>query len=165
MNVIHNILTNNQTTISCAESLTSGLLQHSLTKMSGASKYFAGGVTAYSIAMKAKLLGVDEEMATKCNAVSSEVATSMAKGCLSLFGTDIALATTGYAEPYTNEQGVTFEQEAFISLSTSVSSFTQRISAEEMTGKSRSEVQEMVVEQCLLLLQKHLVAREMAKLS
>ena len=58
-----------------------------------------GGVTAYSLEEKVKLLGVDRAGAKKVNCVSAEVAEQMARGACALFGADVALATTGYAEP------------------------------------------------------------------
>ena len=85
-------------TVSVAESITGGQLQAVITSTSGASTYFAGGVTAYNIDQKVKLLGVDREHAAAVNCVSERVAREMAVGVSRLFGTDIGLATTGYAE-------------------------------------------------------------------
>lgn len=85
--------------IAAAESLTVGRVQAELGRWSGASAYFAGGVTAYEIEAKVKLLGVDEAHAREVNAVSARVAAEMARGAAKLFGAEIGVATTGYAEP------------------------------------------------------------------
>ncbi len=86
-------------TLAAAESLTGGRVQALVTAVAGASEYFLGGVTAYAIAQKAALLGVDREHAEACHGVSERVAQEMAAGACRLFGADLAVATTGYAEP------------------------------------------------------------------
>jgi nicotinamide-nucleotide amidase len=86
-------------TLAAAESLTGGRIQSALTAVSGASGYFLGGVTAYSLDQKVKLLGVKRAAAAKVNCVSAEVAEQMARGAVTLFGSDLAVSTTGYAEP------------------------------------------------------------------
>jgi len=93
-------------TLAVAESLTCGHLQAAIGAISGASDFFLGGLTAYSIAQKVRHLGVDRAAAEAVNAVSAEVAEQMARGACALFGSDLALATTGYAEP-APERGVT----------------------------------------------------------
>jgi nicotinamide-nucleotide amidase len=87
-------------TISVAESLTGGHLQATITSVSGASDYFDGGVTAYSIDHKVALLGVDREHAVAVHCVSERVAEEMAAGVRRLFGSFVGLSTTGYAEPW-----------------------------------------------------------------
>ena len=84
--------------VAAAESLTVGRVQTELGRWSGASGYFAGGVTAYELAAKVRLLGVDEAHAEAVNAVSAQVAEEMARGAARLFGAEIGVATTGYAE-------------------------------------------------------------------
>lgn len=86
-------------TLAAAESLTCGRVQARIGAISGASGFFLGGITAYTIAQKARHLGVDRRLAAKVDAVSDEVARQMARGALELFGADLAVATTGYAEP------------------------------------------------------------------
>ena len=85
-------------TIAVAESLTAGHLQALIASVPGASAYFLGGITVYSIEEKVRLLGLDEASVRAVNAVSEEVARSMARSVLNLFRSDIALSTTGYAE-------------------------------------------------------------------
>jgi nicotinamide-nucleotide amidase len=86
-------------TLAAAESLTAGHLQVRLASVAGASDYFLGGVTAYTINQKVKLLGVNRAHARAVNCVSQRVAVEMAAGAAKLFGADLAVATTGYAEP------------------------------------------------------------------
>jgi nicotinamide-nucleotide amidase len=103
---VHDTLTRTGASLAVAESLTAGHLQALIAERSGASKFFKGGVTAYSIPMKAKLLGVDAEAAERCDAVSSQVAWEMATGICRLYEADFGVATTGYAGPY-EERAIT----------------------------------------------------------
>jgi nicotinamide-nucleotide amidase len=91
--------------LAVAESLTGGRVQAAITAVPGASGFFLGGITAYSIDQKVKLLRVKRASATPVNGVSATVATQMAQGAVRLFGADMAVATTGYAEP-AKAQGV-----------------------------------------------------------
>ncbi len=84
--------------VAAAESLTVGRVQAELGRRSGASGYFAGGATCYTIEAKVKLLGVDAAHAAEVDAVSERVALEMARGAARLFGAEIGVATTGYAE-------------------------------------------------------------------
>ncbi|MDI1336996.1 MAG: CinA family protein [Lacunisphaera sp.] len=86
-------------TLAVAESLTCGHVQAAIGAVPGASNYFRGGVTAYSLDEKVKLLGVNRAHARRTNCVSQRVAVEMAQGACVLFGADVAVATTGYAEP------------------------------------------------------------------
>ncbi len=86
-------------TLAVAESLTAGHVQARIAAVPGASNYFLGGVTAYSLEQKVKLLGVNRAHAKRVNCVSQRVAVEMAHGVMELFGADLAAATTGYAQP------------------------------------------------------------------
>ncbi len=90
--------------VAAAESLTCGRIQTALGALGGASAYFAGGLTAYSIAAKVAWLGVDEAAARAANAVSPEIALQMARGVATRFSAELGLATTGYAEPSPADQ-------------------------------------------------------------
>jgi nicotinamide-nucleotide amidase len=85
--------------LAVAESLTAGGVQARLGAIPGASHFFQGGITAYSLEQKVRHLGVDRIGAAAVNSVSADVAEQMARGACALFQTDLALATTGYAEP------------------------------------------------------------------
>src|SRR5688572_5086437 len=86
-------------TVAVAESLTSGHLQARVGAISGASTFFLGGITAYSLEQKVKHLGVARVAARRVNSVAAQVAAEMASGVCALFGSDLGIATTGYAEP------------------------------------------------------------------
>lgn len=85
--------------IATAESCTSGRIAEVLTATPGASAYYKGGTICYSDEAKTKLLGIDADLIAEKNAVSEEVAIEMVKGVMNLFGTDYAIATTGFAGP------------------------------------------------------------------
>jgi nicotinamide-nucleotide amidase len=86
-------------TLAVAESVTCGRLQARIGAISGASQFFLGGLTAYTITTKVRHLGVDRAQAEQVDAVSPGIAEQMARGACAFFGCDIAVATTGYAEP------------------------------------------------------------------
>ena len=86
-------------TLAAAESLTSGRVQARIGTVSGVSSFFLGGLTAYSLEQKVRHLGIDRVEAEACNCVSQAIAEQMARGAAALFDSDLAIATTGYAEP------------------------------------------------------------------
>jgi len=86
-------------TLAVAESLTCGRLQARIGAISGASDFFLGGITAYSLEQKLRHLGVERAAASAVNSVSAAVAEQMARGACTLFGSDLGIGTTGYAEP------------------------------------------------------------------
>ncbi|MDI3315849.1 MAG: competence/damage-inducible protein A [Mycobacterium sp.] len=85
--------------IATAESCTAGLLAARLTELPGSSGYVAGGVVAYANEAKVELLGVDPALIEQHGAVSEPVAHAMARGALSRFRADTAIAITGIAGP------------------------------------------------------------------
>ena len=89
--------------LAVAESLTTGQVQARIGAISGASSFFRGGLTAYTLEQKVRQLGVDRTEAVACNCVSESIARQMARGAATLFDAQIALATTGYAEPSPND--------------------------------------------------------------
>ena len=96
-------------TLAVAESLTGGHLQALIAATPGASDYFLGGLTAYTLAQKVRHLGVNRAHAARVDCVSQRVAVEMAQGAMALFGADVALATTGYAQ-VNRAAGVTVPQ-------------------------------------------------------
>jgi PncC family amidohydrolase len=85
--------------VAVAESCTGGLLGAALTAVPGSSRYLAGGVIAYSDALKTSLLGVPAELLRRAGAVSEEVAAAMAEGVRRVCATGIGLSVTGVAGP------------------------------------------------------------------
>jgi nicotinamide-nucleotide amidase len=99
VNKVSDELKKHQVTIATAESCTGGLLAHTLTNVSGSSKYFNRGVICYSNIAKMELLGVPEQLLTNYGAVSKQVAAAMAKAIQQRSQVDIGIATTGIAGP------------------------------------------------------------------
>lgn len=96
---IGNLLLEQNKTLAAAESCTGGFLAHQLTKVPGSSRYFMGGVVAYSNEVKMKQLGVDEETLKNHGAVSEETIREMAENVRLKLNTDIGVATSGVAGP------------------------------------------------------------------
>src|SRR4051812_41197801 len=86
-------------TLAAAESLTSGRVQSRIGEISGASQFFLGGITAYTLDEKVRHLRVKRAAARRVNSVSATVAEEMAQDVCRLFGSDLGVSTTGYAEP------------------------------------------------------------------
>ncbi|MBM4431399.1 MAG: CinA family protein [Chloroflexi bacterium] len=85
--------------LAVAESCTGGLLAAGITDIPGSSAYFAGGVIAYSNAVKERVLLVPSYVLERHGAVSAETAMAMARSVRGLLGVDLALAITGVAGP------------------------------------------------------------------
>ena len=82
-----------------AESCTGGLLADAFTDIPGASKVFAGSAVCYTNDAKMNILGIPESILAQHGAVSAECAAAMATAAAEKFGSDYALAVTGYAGP------------------------------------------------------------------
>lgn len=96
---IGEILRARNLTLSTAESCTSGLISHRITKVAGSSSYYKGGFNTYSNEMKINFLGVLPKTIHDFGAVSKECAREMAQGCAKAAQTDISIAVTGIAGP------------------------------------------------------------------
>lgn len=146
-------------TLAVAESLTSGRIQAAVGAASGASNYFLGGLTVYSVDQKVKHLRVDRHHAEAVNAVSARVAEEMASGVARLFGSDYSVSSTGYAEPYP-EAGVR-EPFAHVAIWKRASDGGALIFSDVVKGPelSRTQMQQHVAEFVLGRLQEH-VERE-----
>ena len=93
------LLDSNKMTLSTVESCTGGLIASSIVSVSGASEVFKCGLVTYSNKSKRKLAGVKKGTLDKYGAVSSQVATEMAKGGASATKSDVCIAVTGIAGP------------------------------------------------------------------
>ncbi len=100
------ILLDREQTVSVAEACTNGLLGYTLGTIPGASRFFPGGVVAYTGGLKEKILGVPDELYETAGSVSREMAIAMARGALELTGTDYALSTTGVTGPAPGRSGL-----------------------------------------------------------
>ena len=97
--VVGDLLRQKGKTLAVAESCTGGLLAKRITDIPGSSDYFLGGFITYSNQLKISQLGVSEQVLKEKGAVSSEVATMMAKGAREKTGADLAVGITGIAGP------------------------------------------------------------------
>ncbi|MGW8265161.1 MAG: CinA family protein, partial [Longimicrobiales bacterium] len=86
-------------TLATAESCTGGLISKRITDQPGSSRYFLGGVVAYSDAVKIRHLGLSREMLAREGAVSRPVAEAMARGVAEGFGANAGIGVTGVAGP------------------------------------------------------------------
>lgn len=99
-----NLLCQTKQTLSIAESITCGEVASSLIKNNqGASKIVLEAVVAYTDTSKIDTLGVSAESLFEHTAVSSQVAYEMAAGMLAKTGSDLVVATTGYANHENHE--------------------------------------------------------------
>jgi nicotinamide-nucleotide amidase len=97
--VVGALLVERGLTLGVAESCSGGLLSDLITRRSGASAFFAGGVVSYANSVKERQLGVSRELLERHGAVSSEVARAMAEGARSTLRVDVAASVTGVAGP------------------------------------------------------------------
>ena len=99
VNELAGILLEREQTVSVAEADTCGLIGYMLGTVPGASKFFPGGVIAYTGGLKQKILGVSDELYDTYGSVSEEMAIAMAKGVRELTDTDYAVSVTGVTGP------------------------------------------------------------------
>lgn len=92
------ILSEDNKTLSIAESITGGLLSSSIVDISGASKVYRGGVTAYMLSVKDSVLGIPILETAKTGGVDENTSIKMAKNISRLMDTDYSISTTGIAE-------------------------------------------------------------------
>jgi len=97
--MVGRLLASRRLTVSVAESCTGGLVAKRLTDVPGSSRYFLGGVVAYSNEVKIKQLGVPREVIARFGAVSDETARLMAEGIRRVTGSALGLGITGIAGP------------------------------------------------------------------
>jgi nicotinamide-nucleotide amidase len=100
--------------VAVAESVTAGTLQCTLSHMPGALSVFNGGLTAYNIGVKTKLLGVDYVDGERCNCVSEHIAIVMALNVCLLLNSNLGIGITGYASPVPEEN--IYEAHAYLAI-------------------------------------------------
>lgn len=89
----------NNLTLATAESCTGGTIASRLTALAGASRYFKGGVVAYSNEVKECALGVSHSILQEHGAVSEATVRAMSEGVRNRLGADYGIATSGVAGP------------------------------------------------------------------
>jgi PncC family amidohydrolase len=92
--------------VSVAEADTCGLIGYLLSTVPGSSRYFPGGVIAYTGGLKQKILGVPDELYNTKGSVSPEMAIAMARGVRDLTSTDYGISVTGVAGPTGGRSGL-----------------------------------------------------------
>ena len=96
--IIGTLLVEKGLTLATMESCTGGLLATTITDVPGSSRYFRGGLVAYSNEMKVAW-GVAPALIEQHGAVSPQVAEAMALAVRSRLGADIGIGITGVAGP------------------------------------------------------------------
>ena len=86
-------------TLATAESCTAGNIAATITAIPGSSRFYKGGIIAYSDEVKENILGVNPEILASKGAVSEETVVEMAKGAMKSMNSDCAVATSGIAGP------------------------------------------------------------------
>ena len=92
-------LTNEQQSISFAESCTGGRIAAAFTAISGASNVLNGSCITYSNEIKHKWLGVGNNILEEFGAVSQECVSQMLDGIQKMAQSDYAIAVSGIAGP------------------------------------------------------------------
>ena len=97
--ILGDLLSRKQLTVSTAESCTGGNIAHEITTVAGCSSYFKGTVVAYANEVKQEILGVSQQTLEKDGAVSEPTVRQMAEGVAQRLHTDCCIATSGIAGP------------------------------------------------------------------
>ncbi len=100
LKVIFGLLREKGWTIGTAESMTGGMVAAALTSEPGSGEFVKGGLVAYHLELKKRLLGVSD----LDEVVDTETAIEMARGGRGLLGADVVVAVTGEAGPDPQEK-------------------------------------------------------------
>ncbi len=94
---IGDVLVDRRQTLGVVETSAGGALSHAITSVPGSSRWYQGGIVAYSAAIRAAVLGLDPQKQT--GAVSIEHAIALASGGRRRLATDWCVSETGIAGP------------------------------------------------------------------
>jgi len=97
--IIGALLLERNKTLATAESCTGGNISKTIVSVPGSSRYFIGGIVAYSNDIKINQLGVNEDIIKKYGAVSKEVVEMMVANVIKKFKSDYGIAVSGIAGP------------------------------------------------------------------
>lgn len=150
--VLGRLLTQQDKTVSTAESCTGGKIAQVLTSVSGASKYFKGSLVSYATEIKMSVLGISQDLIKEHSVVSAEVAKQMAINVKEMMKTDYAIATTGNAGPSKGDSKAELGT-VFIALAT-----PNEVLIEEFNfGQPREKVIDRTVMKSLEMLRKEIL--------
>jgi nicotinamide-nucleotide amidase len=150
--VLGRLLSQQNKTISTAESCTGGKIAQVLTSVSGASNYFKGSIVSYATEIKTSVLGLSEDLIKEYSVVSAEVAKQMAINVKEMMKTDYAIATTGNAGPSKGDSNAEIGT-VFIALAT-----PKEVIIEEFNfGQPREKVIDRTVMKSLEMLRKEIL--------
>jgi len=96
--IVGNLLSSKKLSLATMESYTGGSLANVITNVPGSSKYFAGGLVAYSEASRAAF-GLDPQCISRHGTVSMETCESMATMARETLRTSIGVGLTGVMGP------------------------------------------------------------------
>lgn len=153
--VIGDLLLERSLTLAAAESCTGGLLSGRITRASGSSRYFLGGIVAYSNDIKMNQLDVEAGIIDAHGAVSEETAIAMADGIRNKTGASLGISVTGIAGP----DGGTEEKPigtVYVGLSYQDKAYARHF----MMGRDREINRERSVTAALNLIRKELLGIE-----
>lgn len=86
-------------TLGSVESFTGGMFAKEITAVSGASKFYKGGLVTYATEEKARLLGISKDDIEEYGVVSEQIAYQMAENGRDLLDVDVCVSFTGNAGP------------------------------------------------------------------
>jgi len=92
--------------IATAESCTGGQLAAHFARDADLGSHLERGFVVYSIDAKCELLGIERELAERCEAVTPEVTAAMAEGALAHSHARLAVAVTGFCGPQEKDEEV-----------------------------------------------------------
>jgi nicotinamide-nucleotide amidase len=143
--LIGKMLADRGLTISVAESLTGGLIGSIITDTPGSSRYFLGGIIAYSNQSKIEILNVSPGTIADHGAVSGQTVREMAGGIKRLYNSHLGLAVTGIAGP----EGGSMEKPVgtvFIGLAAEDRTFTAGYRFNGTRGEIKQETARMALD-------------------
>jgi nicotinamide-nucleotide amidase len=150
--VLGRLLTQQNKTISTAESCTGGKIAATLSSVAGSSTYFKGSIVSYATEAKINLLQIEDTFIEQYTVVSAEVAKQMALNCQKILNTDYAIATTGNAGPTKGEANAAIGT-VFIAIAT-----PKEVQVYEFNfGQPREKVIDRTLNKSLELLQKEIL--------
>lgn len=149
---IGELLLKKKKSLAVAESCTGGALSAEITKISGSSRYFRGGLAAYHADIK-RQIGVSAYALKEGGEVSPRVAAELARGVRESFSSDFGIGITGIAGP---GGGTKSKPVGLVYISIADARKVQ-VFKHEFWG-SRAQVQEKTVKKSLEYLRKSLLA-------